>query len=204
MKKFLIVPLAVLFLAALLTQGASAAVGLKGGLALSNFTYSGEASPLPLTNLTAPVGGIFFNLGLGLVSIQPEILYVRMGTHMEVSPDWAEDRFDYVQVPILLKVNLMPGPVRPMIFAGPYGSYLLAAKEVDYVGGVTESVDIKDQVKSTDYGIVFGGGLDFHLGLIKLSAEARYNLGLANIEANPLPGTSIKNKSLMFMAGIAF
>ncbi len=204
MKKFLVVPLTLLFLTGFLTQTAGAAVGFKGGLALSNFNYSGEAPPEPLTNLTAPMGGIFFSLGFGPVSIQPEVLYVRMGTRMEESPDWVEDRLDYVQVPVLLKINFVPGPISPMIFAGPYGSYRLAAHEVSYIDGVSGSLDIKDQFKSTDYGVVFGGGLDFHLGFIKISGEARYNLGLANIEANPTPGTSIKNKSLMFLAGIAF
>lgn len=204
MKKFLIASLAVLFTAALLPQSAGAAVGFKGGYALSKFAVTGEAPPIPLVNLKAPVGGVFFGIGFGLFSIQPEILYVRMGTRMQEagSPDWMEIRLDYVQVPLLLKVNVMPGPISPMIYGGPYGAYRIAAKGV--ISGVSGSTDIGDQYAKTDYGIIVGGGLDFKLAVIKLSAEARYNLGLANIAVDPDPGTSVKNKSLMFLVGIAF
>lgn len=202
MKKLLIVTLAVLFTAALIPQTAQGYVGVKGGLTFSKFTIAGNTEPL--VNLKAPVGGLFFGFKLGPISIQPEVLYARMGGRLEEGADWMEDRFDYIQVPLLLKVNVLPGPISPAIFAGPYGSYLLSAKEVTEIGGASDSVSIKDQVKSTDYGIVFGGGIDFRLAGITLSAEVRYNLGLANIIKNPDPGDYVKNRALMLLAGISF
>jgi hypothetical protein len=203
MKKFLIVSLAVLFTAALLPQTASAAVGVKAGYGLSKLSFTGGEVP-PLVNLKAPVGGIFFGFGMGPISIQPEVLYVRIGARMEEGSDWLEERFDCIQVPLLLKVNVMPGPVSPMIYGGPYGAYRLTAKEVENIGGVSDSYDIKDQTVSFDYGIVFGGGIDFNLAAIKLTAEARYNLGLANLAKDPEPGFSVKNRTLMFLVGIGF
>jgi hypothetical protein len=203
MKKFLIVSLAILFVAALMPQAAAAGVGVKGGYAMSKLAFTGTLDP-GFVNLKAPMGGVFFGIGLGLFTIQPEILYVRMGERLEGGADWMEDRIDYIQVPLLLKVNVLPGPVSPMIFGGPYGSYRLAAKGVSMIAGEPGEVDLKDEIKTTDFGIVFGGGIDFKLGVVKLSAEVRYNLGLANIAVDADPGMAAKNKSLMFLAGIAF
>ena len=203
MKKLFVASLAVLFVTALLTQPAAAGVGVKGGLAWPTLAFSSSMEAPALTTLHTPMGGVYFGIGLGIFSIQPEILYVRMGARMEETPDWMEDRLDYIQVPLLLKINVLPGPISPMIYGGPYGSYLLAAKGVSYISGVTESTDIKDQVKSTDYGVTFGGGIDFKLG-VKLSAEVRYNLGLANIEKNPSAGEWVKNRCLMVLVGIGF
>ena len=204
MKKFLIVSLVILFAAAVLPQSAAAGVGVKVGYAWSNLKFAGSTDVPILTDIKNPVGGVYFSMGLGLFSIQPEILYVRQGARMEALPDWMEDRVDYIQVPVLLKIHVIPGPISPMVYAGPYGAYLVSAKGVSFVDGVTESVDIKDQIKSTDYGVVFGGGIDFRLPVIKLSAEVRYNLGLANVAKNPDPGMSVKTKSLMVLVGIGF
>jgi hypothetical protein len=203
MKKFLIISLTALFVAALVPQPAAAAVGVKGGLGLSKFSVNGE-DVTGLISLKAPVGGLFFGIGMGPFSIQPEVLYVRIGARMEEGEDWMEERMDCIQVPLLLKVNVMPGPVSPMIYGGPYGAYRLTAKEVAYIDGENESYDVKDETVSFDYGIVFGGGLDFNMAAVKLSAEVRYNLGLANLAKDAEPGFSIKNKTLMFLVGIGF
>lgn len=204
MKKFLIVSMVILFAAAVLPQSAAAGVGVKVGYAWSNLKFTGATDVPILTDLKNPVGGVYFSMGLGLFSIQPEILYVRQGGRLEELPDWMEDRVDYIQVPVLLKIHVIPGPISPMIYGGPYGAYLVSAKGVSFIGGTTETVDIKDQIKSTDYGLVFGGGIDFRLPVIKLSAEVRYNLGMANVAKNTDPGMSVKTKSLMVLVGIGF
>lgn len=204
MKRFLIVSLAVLIAAAVLPQSAAAGVGVKAGYSWANLKFGGITEILPLTEVKNFVGGVYFSMGLGLFSIQPEILYTRQGTRLEALPNWMEDRLDYIQVPVLLKIHVLPGPISPTIYAGPYGAYLLSAKGVQFVDGVTESTDIGDQRKSTDYGVVFGGGIDFRLPVIKLSAEVRYNLGLANVAQNAAAGESVKTKSLMVLVGIGF
>ncbi|MEN6311933.1 MAG: porin family protein [Acidobacteriota bacterium] len=201
MKKVLIGFVAVLFAVALLPQSGAANVGIKGGFALSNLRFSNAGEVGTLSNLSSMVGGVSLGMNLGLFCIQPEILYVRMGAKQVYDSVSAETHLDYVQVPLFLKINVMPGPVSPMIYGGGYGSYLLSAKGV--IAG--ESQDIKDEVKSTDYGLVFGGGVDFKLAVVKLTAEIRYNLGLANIAKNPDPVTlTVKNKSLMFLVGVTF
>jgi len=207
MKRLMIMALAALCVAAFLPQSLSAGFGIKGGYALSKFAVA-SLDPIPFTfgNLNSPVGGIYFSLGLGPLAIQPEVLYVRMGSEYEV--DEANDikwQLDYVQVPVLLKLRIIPlGPIRPVIYAGGYGAYLLKAKGVMTVDGVPEETDISDQYQKYDYGVVGGVGLDFKLPGITFSVEGRYNYGLKNIIVDPLAGDSLKNRSMMALVGIGF
>ena len=202
MKKFLVVSLAALCVAALLPQSLSAGFGLKGGYALSKFSSTATDAP-DFMNLPAPVGGFFFSLGLGPLAIQPEVLYVRMGAKTEAEGLALEYRLDYIQVPVLFKMSVIPaGPVRPIIYAGGYGSFMLNAKGVMTFEGTTEEADLGDMFKSSDFGLVGGVGLEFKLPGIMISVEGRYNYGLANIAEGE--GGEGKNRSIMALVGIGF
>jgi len=208
MKRFLIVSLAALCVAAMLPQSLSAGFGLKGGYGLSKFSVSLDGLPYPVANLSNPVGGIYFSLKLGPLAIQPEVLYARLGTKAELEGTGLAYRLDYIQVPVLLKFSVIPlGPVRPVIYAGGYGSYLIAAKGAIIDNGVTSPyVDVDDQFEKYDYGAVGGVGIEFKLPGISFSIEGRYNYGLRNIHApvSPEDTVAFKNRSLMALVGIGF
>ncbi len=206
MKKSFVVVLAALCVAALVPQALQAGVGLKGGLSLSKFQLTSTEPPdFAFGNLRYFVGGLSLGLNLGIVSIQPEVLYTRMGARYAVDPDFLEYRFDYIQVPVMLRINVIPaGPVRPFICGGGYGSYLIKATGVMESGGVRDEQDLADTFQKYDYGVVGGAGLAFHLPGITLTAEGRYNLGLMNILKDPSVGESVKNRSIMALVGIGF
>ena len=200
MKRFLILSLAALCAAALVPQTLSAGVGLKGGFALSKFTTNETGAP-DFMNMPAPVGGLFFSFGLGPLSIQPELLYARMGAKGEIEGIVIKYQLDYIYAPVLLKMKVIPaGPVRPIIYAGGYYSYLLNAKGV--IEGVPEPGDIDDMFEKSDYGVVGGAGLEFKLPGLMISVEGRYNFGLANIASGE--GAEGKNRSMMALVGLAF
>jgi hypothetical protein len=206
MKKFLVVALAALCVAALLPQSLAAGVGIKGGLAMSKFAIKPAGTfPFPIENLTSPVGGVYFNLGLGPVSFEMDVLYARMGMKGTFEGVTMEYRLDYVQVPVALKFKVIPvGPIRPFISAGGYGSYLLKAKGVLIAPEGSESGDLGDMFQKYDYGVVGGAGVEFKLPGLTISAEGRYNLGLANIVKEAGEGESGKNRSIMALVGIGF
>jgi Outer membrane protein beta-barrel domain len=207
MKKLALACLITIFVAAAVPQALEAGVGFKGGLTWSSLAIkSTDPMPFDFGKLQYYAGGVFFDLGLGFVSIQPEILYVRMGAAYEVDElNSLEFRLHYIQAPVLLRLNIIPaGPVRPFLCGGGYGAYLLKSEGVMEIDGVTEKTDVTDEYERIDYGLVGGAGIMFKLGIIGLSVEGRYTYGLANIIKDPLAGESVKNRSLMALVGIKF
>lgn len=202
MKRFLVLSLAALCVAAFVPQSLSAGVGIKGGYALSKFSVNDTEAP-SFMNLPAPIGGLFFNFGLGPLSIQPEVLYARMGAKADMDGATLKYQLDYIYAPVLLKLKVIPvGPVRPIIYVGGYGSYLLNAKGVMIFDGGSEEGDVGDMFEKYDYGAVGGVGIEFKLPGIMISVEGRYNFGLANIATGE--GAEGKNRSMMALVGIGF
>ncbi len=197
MKRLTIAFLAVLCLAALIPQTLEAGVGLKAGYSLSKIA---ETPPFAWENLPFFVGGLSFEGRFGFISLQPEVLYVRMGGKNAASD--LEFRFHYIQVPVLVKLDIVPaGPVRPFLAGGGYGAYLIKAEGV-MGGGVPEDMTVN--YERYDYGIIGGVGLAFKLPGISLSVEGRYNYGLMNIWKDPAPEEASKNRSIMALVGISF
>jgi hypothetical protein len=62
-------------------------------------------------------------------------------------------------------------------------------------------MDVAEEIAGYDYGVAIGGGIDFSVGKrIMMFAEARYQLGLANIREET---DDLKNRSLSFTAGFS-
>ncbi|MGZ5439328.1 MAG: porin family protein, partial [Candidatus Aminicenantales bacterium] len=106
-------------------------------------------------------------------------------------------RFDYLEIPILLKVRIPTGDVHPFVFAGPAIGFNLKAAFQDITGS---SSDVAGMNK-VDYSAVFGGGLQ--LGR-SIHIDARYTLGLQKLEVPDLGTIDLKNGVLSATIGLAF
>jgi hypothetical protein len=181
--------------------------GLKAGVAFSNFNGTdaealaqgmSEQTTAALKSKMFIAGGGFLSISAGgMWGIQPEVLYVRKGTTIKAGSVEGDVNLDYLTIPVLLKLNLLPAksPASPFIFAGPSISINMSANTKGPDGS---SVDIKEMVNSADFGLVFGGGLDIK----KFSLDARYELGLGNpIKAEGGYTPKIHNGTLYVMAG---
>lgn len=200
MKRLAIACLVVACAAALIPPTLEAGVGIKAGYSLAKIS---QAPTVDWKNLSFFTGGLSFEAGLGFISLQPEVLYVRMGG--KLSAGGFENRLNYIQVPVLLKIAVVPaGPIRPFFSAGAYGSYLIKAEGVMVVDGETQKADLTADYQRLDYGAVGGVGLAFKLALISVSVEGRYNYGLMNIMKGPGPGESMKNRCMMALVGVSF
>jgi hypothetical protein len=207
MKKLMIVAVAAICLTALVPQSFGAGFGLKFGYSSSTLALaSTEPIPFSFGALDYFAGGIYFEGGLGFISIQPEILYVRTGGVYEVDEaNSLEFRHQYIQVPVLLKLNIIPaGPIRPFLCAGGYGAYLIKSEGVLEVEGVSDTEDLTSDYERFDYGLVGGAGIAFKLLGLSLSFEGRYNYGLANLLKDPAAGDSMKNECWMALVGFSF
>jgi hypothetical protein len=206
MKRPYILFLALTLAAALAAPNLEAGVGIKGGYSSAKFTLT-PSEGLPFTNDRLPyfAGGLSFESGLGFFSLETDILYVRMGSTYVISADSVtENWLHYIQVPVLLKIKLMPGPVRPFLCGGGYGAYLIKAEGVMTEAGSTTKADLSDNFEKLDFGLAGGAGLTFRLPGIGLTVEGRYAHGLMNIDKMPAPGESTKNTCWMVLAGISF
>lgn len=191
------------------TSGAASAEGMlfgvKGGMNLANWTGS-DTEFLTLDNKmkVAFGGGIWFGYAFNEnFSIQPELLLMMKGTKWEESGVTLSANYNYLDLNLLAKMTFpMEGSVTPFIFVGPQIGFLMSAKFKAEYEGDSEEIDVKDEYKDIDFGLAFGGGVDYNLEAGCVSFDVRYNLGLMSI----YDGENVdqKNAGIIFMAGYGF
>ncbi len=158
------------------------------------------------------IGGAFIKYNLTeLFAIQPEALYAMYGSRRNV--DFAGQRnfrtqFDYVEVPVLLMYSpSTTNNVQPEIFAGPTVDFLVRARQKSdaIVGGGTTSLNVKDQLNKTLFGVSFGAGLAYPMSTGKITLDARYNLGITKVYKNTIsPQPNVRNSAVALMLGYSF
>ena len=188
----------------ILPQMAAAGVkfGIKGGANVANVNGNFADN---VSNWKSRIGfcaGIFLELNIGrILTIQPEVLYTMKGADATLAEGvltgTGKLRFDYIEIPILLKVRIPTGPVHPFVFAGPAIGFDLKATFEDITG---DSSDVNTANK-VDYSAVFGGGLQLG-GAIHI--DVRYTLGLRKLEVPDLGTIDLKNGVLSATLGLAF
>ncbi len=114
-----------------------------------------------------------------------------------------ELNLSYIEIPVLFKVPIDISTYQPFIIAGPTIGVLMSAEAVLTANGEEETEDIKDNIKNIDFGICLGGGVSYPIGLGILFFEARYTLGLSDINDTEDDG-EVKTKGFQIMAGITF
>jgi hypothetical protein len=134
-----------------------------------------------------------------MFAVQPEIYYSMKGAKLKDQYNDLNLKLTYVEIPILLQfiVPLKGTPVKPLLFVGPAMGLNLTAKNERTNNGQATEEDFKDLIKSTDLGLVFGGGISLPLGKNQLGIDVRYSLGLSNIGKDTGSAT-IKNNIINF------
>ncbi|MCK4571978.1 PorT family protein [candidate division WOR-3 bacterium] len=188
MKKLAIV-LVLLLSTSVFAQGL--AFGVKGGINYA--TLSGDDVVDAEWKLGFAAGAVAAFDVMDMLVIQGEVLYSMKGAGYEgdISTD-----LTYIEIPVLLKYSIpMAGMIAPNLFIGPSLGILLSAESND--------VDVKENTKSMDYGLVFGAGVDFDLGTGKVTVDARYNYGLTSID-DTAAELDVKNGGISVMVGYLF
>jgi hypothetical protein len=214
MKKLSVVMMALSVLFMIMPATAQNRIGIIGGLNLANLSIKGTGEDLNLSNLTAfGVGGVL-DLALSQsVSLRFEPMYLQKGAQDEESSSGVnvetKVKLDYLEVPALFKIAFGTGTTQPYLLAGPTMGFLLSAKTTLKASGqgvnIDEEEDIKEFLKSTDFGLNFGAGISFPAGNNAIFVEGRYGLGLTNINDDPDdPDTDVKTKGIQVMGGITF
>lgn len=201
-----------LTLCSMVMAGPAAAIigfGIKGGLNiadLSELESIDTVDELEQESKTGFVGGGFVKFPLGALRLQVEGLYSLKGSkgtsrgQLGTIP-W-EVKLTYFEVPVLLKYEFPTPLLKPFLYGGASVAFLMKAEgRNDLID--TDWADIKDDMKSTDYGLVVGGGVR----MLGITVEARYTHGLTDTvdqKSGNLLVDQAKNKTWSVMAGFDF
>ena len=190
--------------AAALPIGPSAGFGVKAGVNLAKMS---ELESIGTTGEISDgikmgfIGGAFFKASLGPLNAQIEGLYSvkgNEGTTLIGSHNW-ESKLTYFEVPLLLKIQLPIPALSPYLYAGPSVAFLLKAEQLDESVS-TEWVDTKDNMKSTEWSLAIGGGVN----ILKFHVDVRYLMGLTELNKEDT-ATSVlsdsKNRTVSFLVG---
>ncbi len=190
MKKYLLIFLTIILVSTTQAYGFKFMVGGH----LAKYAVEPEGAGVEWKNKTGIlVGGGIELFSVPYISLEIEGLYFRKGSKVKIIGVEGDYTLDVISIPALIKVKIMPGP-SPYVLAGGEFSYILTHK--------LDDVDIKDETKSFDYGLVFGAGYEMSMPGASIFFEGRYHLGVANILKDPVPGASIKTKALVVIVGI--
>lgn len=207
MKKMVFTAVAVLVFGLTNAQDAVKATsdvkfGAKGGINLANIVGDDAGDANTLVGFNA---GFFVEIPVtDKLTIQSEILYSAQGSKSEgplvidgsLYDVKATMKLNYINIPVMFKYNVVE---KFSLEAGPYVGFLTTAKmkvDVDGYGSATE--DMKDLVKSTDFGIALGMNYEFSDVIF---ANVRYQGGLTQI-GDTGEGDNIKNS--VFQLGLGF
>lgn len=192
MKKIGAIVMAGVFAAMMALPGQAAAgvrFGVKGGANVATVNGDFVDALGDWQNRVGFCGGIFLEFNLGKVlTLQPEVLYTMKGA----DTGDGKLKFDYIEIPVLLKLRIPIGSVHPFLFAGPAFGFTLKS--------ALEGIEIED-FPTSDYSAVIGGGLQ--LGR-SVHLDVRYTMGLQKLEIPDLEAIDLKNGVLSATIGLAF
>lgn len=191
MKKATLAVLFVMFTTAAAWAQASVSLGLKGGLNFANINASSVGAAY--NSRTGYHAGAFVNIKLTKIAIQPELIYSVQGSDISTATSSQALDLAYINIPVMFKFYLIGGL---NLQAGPQFGFLASSKGPDPTGATSGSVDYNSFLKSTDFSIGVGAGFD----ISKFSIEARYNIGMSEIQDNAALSAA-KNQAFQLSLG---
>ena len=167
--------------------------GIKAGASLANVSGDNTSSA---KNVAGFVGGLAANFGFSdLISLQPELLYSMKGYKLESGNAKSTTRLNYLDVPVLLKVNADG----PFFEAGPQVGFLLSRKTTFDVSGTSIADNTStDGWRKVDFGYVVGLGYQLESGP---SLGIRYNGGLLDVRDPSISGNKQRNSVFQLQLG---
>jgi hypothetical protein len=177
--------------------------GLKGGMSISNMSVDPQEFEEGGSLKSFAIGG-WWGMPLNRrFTLQTEAIYSVKGDQETEGGYTTSTHMSYIDVPVLAKVGFLHGSTtQPLLFLGPSLSLNVSANSKLEGEGSDIDVDVKDQVRPIDFGLVVGGGLDFLLGARTCGVEVRYSHGLSNAAGDEANGTA-HNSVLAVMGSIA-
>lgn len=181
MKKIIAI-IGFVFLASSYKTLAEVDLGFMSGIYSSSLQIE-PSKNFQVESTTTFAAGLFMNIQANeLLSLQITPMYLQKGGNAKFDVDflnYTEFRADYLEVPILLRLNFGAGSIKSYIATGPSIGFQL---NHTYLDPNQKEVDLTDQTKNMDISIMVAGGLEIELEGSSLFGQLTYNHGLSNID----------------------
>jgi len=186
MKKLLLLSFSMLLLLGVYAQHPH--WGIKGGINIANLNTQNGGKPD--SKIGIHLGGLAHIHLSEDFALQPELMYSSQGSQQTIGGNDYKNKLHYVNLPVLLQYMTGSGF---RLQTGPQLGLLVSA---GYKVNDTET-DADDSYKTPDFSWAFGASYVTRKGL---GFDARYNLGISNI--NDAPGNKWRNS--VFQLGLFY
>ena len=195
-----------------LAQGST--LGLKGGLNVSTLSIDDPMRPdLEIESQTGLVLGAFLECGgESWFALQGEVNYSQNGAMLTDGGSAATLDLDYIRVPVLVMARIGPDDrtLYPFVYTGPQLAFEVRCRVKTEEAGVTQDLACESEelenpldTRNVEFGLVFGGGVEYLFGGLKMELDARYNLGLTNMNGGTNASVvSLENRGWSFTIGL--
>ena len=212
-----VIALAVPFIPSVATaqKSGDVTIGIMAGVTYATVSQDPASSDVTFGYKVGLVAGGFLGYQVtDAFSIEPQVLYSQKGSKVRGTGTNASleggVRISYVEVPVLGKFwfPISGSQARPFVFIGPVVGFKVACTADGAILAVTGSTDCDKtgselKLKSTDFGATAGAGIQFKAGDQDVRIDARYTLGLSNIN-DAGDNRSIKNRAFAATVGLGF
>ncbi len=218
MKKFIL--MAAVAVMGMSVNAQETRFGVKGGYTMSTLKIEDNAGSIGTDPLHSfYVGGLVEHKISDKFGLQGEVLYSQLGGKINLITEDSEETgaflnvqakrtFQTVQIPISAKYFITEGL---SISAGANFGLILSAKEkssLDFGLGIPglelngdDERDVKDDVSTLNLAPFIGAEFMLENGFF---FDARYNLGVSNLDKNPENGSKVTNSFLQVGVGFKF
>ena len=171
------------------SQAAAQGAGIKVGPTFA--TFSSDA--LDFDNRTGVHAGLFLGGSRdNIIGLQTEFNWLRKKAE---APGGQLIRIDYLQVPVLLRLNAGSSSANGFAVYGIVGP-AIELKIADEIQGIT----VDNGFEGADVSLVFGGGIE----VVRIIVEGRYEKGLRRINDSFRDFAEIKKQAFTILFGFRF
>jgi len=193
--------------AAAQAQGARSGVGAQVGYSRADLSGSDADQ---VRSRQGALTGVYLSAPLsGILSARPELLFALKGGRTAAILEGGgsvllDIELAYLELPLLLRLSLPTGSVRPVLFTGPAPALQIGCDLALVVPGapVRATCDEAefDVIRKVDIGFVAGGGVEWRWSQASLGLEARYTSGVRSI----IDGSDVRNQAIGILVSLTF
>jgi hypothetical protein len=181
------------------------AVGVQVGYSRTDLALGAGGNLL--NSRQGAITGVYLQFPVrDFLAIRPELLFSLKGgrtfANVKGEPSDIDIELAYLELPLLLRVSIPTGAVRPVLFAGPAVAIQIGCDFTFAIDSTraTCGQDTLTNVREWDFGVVGGGGLEMRLRRATVALEARYTVGTRSV----LEDVALKNRAFGLVLALMF